>query len=258
MKVKKFLLFLFLFFLSCSQPPDYSHIKIIKVIDGDTLVLEDRSHLRLIGIDTPELRKKTFKGFVYEPAPLAEEAKEFTRKLAEGKYARIEFDVDKRDKYGRLLGYCFIKEKEKELFLNKRLLEEGFSVLYTYPPNVKYIEEFVKAQREARQSKKGLWGAYQVIKPEEAKNFIGQIRTIRGRVLSTYNSGKAIFLNFGKDYKKDFTAVIFRNSFNYFYQKGITPEVFYRGKVVEVTGRIREYNGPEIIVNSPLEIEVIE
>jgi len=62
----------------------------------------------------------------------------------------------------------------------------------------------------------------------------------------------------GEDYRKDFTAVIFRNSFNYFYQKGITPEVFYRGKVVEVTGRIREYNGPEIIVDSPLEVEVVE
>ncbi len=259
MRTPVFLLSIFLFLLSCSpQDSRYSHIKITKVIDGDTLVLETGQLLRLIGIDTPELRRKTLKGFIYEPAPLSKEAKEFTKRLAEEKFARIEFDVDKKDKYGRLLGYCFIKGKDKDLFLNKRLLEEGLAVLYTYPPNVKYVEEFVKAQRKARQNKKGLWGAYEVISPQKAKDFIGQIRTVRGKVLSTYNSGKAIFLNFGEDYKKDFTVVIFRNSFNYFYQRGITPEIFYRGKVVEVTGRIREYNGPEIIVNSPLEIEVIE
>lgn len=218
--------------------------------------MERGQHLRLIGIDTPELRRKTPLGFVSEPAPLAKEAKEFTKRLAEGKYARIEFDIEKKDKYGRLLGYCFIKEGGKEIFLNKRLLEEGFAVLYTSPPNVKYVGEFLKAQKEARRNRKGLWGAYEVINPEEAGKFIGQIRTVRGKVLSTYNSGKVVFLNFGQDYKKDFTVVIFKESLPYFFKRGIRPWEFYKGKIVEVTGRIREYNGPEIIVNSPLEIEI--
>lgn len=259
MKARIFFFWIFLFFLSCSKGSfDYSHIKISRVIDGDTLILENGEHLRLIGIDTPELRKKTEQGFIDEPAPFSKEAKSFTQALAEGRYARIEFDLEKRDKYRRLLGYCFIKDKDKEIFLNKKLLEEGLAVLYTYPPNIKYVDELVKAQKEARQNKKGLWGVYEVILPSQAKDFIGQIRTVRGRVLSTYYSGKAVFLNFDPDYKKNFTVVIFKSSLAYFLKKGIIPWQFYRGKTVEVTGRIREYNGPEIVVNLPSQIEVVE
>ena len=258
MKVR-FLLFFICLFLSCSgSSVDYSHIKIIEVIDGDTLVLEGATRLRLIGIDTPEIRKKIGSVFIYEPAPFSIEAKEFTRQLAEKRFARIEFDVEKKDKYGRILGYCFIKQDGGEVFLNKELLQAGFAVLYTYPPNVKYVEEFVESQKQARRNRTGLWGAYEVVPAEEAGDFIGHIRTVKGKVLSTYNSGKAIFLNFGRDYKTDFTVVIFKNCFEYFHSLDIRPELFYRGKTVKVSGRIREYNGPEIIVNFPLEIEIVQ
>ena len=253
-----FLLFLF-FFLSCSNNlSDFSRIKITEVIDGDTLVLEGGIHLRLIGIDTPEVRRKAKTGFIYDPAPFSIEAKEFTKRLAEGKSARIEFDIEKKDKYNRTLGYCFVQEGNYEIFLNKELLNKGFAVLYTYPPNIKYVEEFVIAQRQARENKEGLWGIYEVVESYRAKEFIGQIRTVKGKVMSTYNSGKTIFLNFGSNFKTDFTVAIFKNSFGYFHNKGIRPEIFYKGKTIQVSGRIREYNGPEIIANSPLEIEILE
>ncbi|MBN2120557.1 MAG: thermonuclease family protein [Candidatus Omnitrophica bacterium] len=259
MRKRYFLLFVCLAFFSCLRSyPDYSRIKIIEVIDGDTLVLEGGRHLRLIGIDTPEIRRKTDSGFVYEPAPFSLEAKDFVEKEVQARFCRIEFDLEEKDKYGRLLGYCFITQDAKEEFLNKKLLEEGLAVLYTYPPNVKYLEEFVWAQKKARREKKGFWGLYEVINHAEAARFIGQIRRVRGRVLSTYNSGKTIFLNFGQDYKTDFTVAIFKNCFDYFYKENIKPEVFYKNKTIEVSGRIREYNGPEIIANSPLEIEVLE
>ncbi|MBU2266019.1 MAG: nuclease, partial [Candidatus Omnitrophica bacterium] len=67
-----------------------------------------------------------------------------------------------------------------------------------------------------------------------------------------------VFLNFGQDYKTDFTVVIFNNSLGAFRQQGIDPVSFYRDKTVSVSGRIREYNGPEIIVNTPYEIEIIQ
>jgi DNA/RNA endonuclease YhcR with UshA esterase domain len=77
-------------------------------------------------------------------------------------------------------------------------------------------------------------------------------------VISTYQSAKCLFLNFGADYKTDFTVVIFKDSLDSFYEQNIDPVTFYRNRVIEVTGRIREYNGPEIIVNAPAEIEVYE
>ncbi len=251
----KKLLFLALFLISCRGiPQDYSQISVSKVIDGDTIRLSNGKLLRYIGIDTPELHTKKGKQFIYEPQPFAEEAKEYNRKLVEGKSVRLEFDVQKEDKYARLLGYCFVGD----VFVNAKLLEEGYAVLYTYPPNVKYTEQFREAQSIARNEKRGLWGSYETITSEQAASFIGQIRTVQGKVLSTYQSAKCVYLNFGSDYKTDFTVVIFNNSFGAFNQQGINPVSFYRGKTVEVSGRIREYNGPEIIVNAPYEITVIK
>lgn len=256
----KKLVFLPLFFLlSCASfSSNYSDIKVSKVIDGDTIILANGKHLRLIGIDTPEVRKYVSGKFEYSPQPFSLEAKEFVNNLIGGKNIRVEFDVDRKDKYNRLLGYCFLHDRGKDIFVNERLLKEGLAVLYTYPPNIKYVDKFISAQKYARLSKKGIWGSYSPVSPDRAGSFIGQIRTVRGRVLSSYKSERVLLLNFGADYKTDFTAAIFKDSWPYFLDKGIDPEKSYKGRVVEVTGRVREYNGPEIIVNYPAEIRVIK
>jgi len=246
-----FLLSLFLI-LACSQF-NYSQIKVVEVIDGDTVKLSNGRFLRYIGLDTPEVRIKDKDGdFKYRPQPFSLEAKEFNRKLVEGKLVRIEFDIEKTDRYGRLLGYCFVDKT----FVNARLIEEGYAVLYTFPPNVKHTDSFVESQKKAQKKKKGLWGSFAIIDHTQANQYINQVRSVEGRVMSTYKSKKCIYLNFGRDYKKDFTVVIFNNTLDFFNRKGVDPVSFYTGKKIRVMGRIREYNGPEIIVNSPYEIEV--
>ncbi|MBN2483387.1 MAG: thermonuclease family protein [Candidatus Omnitrophica bacterium] len=250
----KRLLFLCLVFIGCSSPVDYSHIKVIEAIDGDTVMLENRHLLRYIGIDTPETRVRQDGRWIEQPALYGQEAKSFNRDLVEGKYVRVEFDLESQDKYGRLLGYVFVDD----MFVNEKLLREGYAVLYTYPPNVKYVDRLVSAQREARQTNRGFWGAYEIIAAQDASKWFGHIRTVRGRVQNIFQSGKAVFLNFGDNWRDDFTVVIFNNAFEYFYKQNIHPVTYYKGKTVEVTGRIREYNGPEIIVNSPQEIIIIK
>jgi len=199
--IKRFLFFAFLFLIACRPASsDYSQIFVSEVIDGDTVKLSNGQLLRYIGIDTPELRVKQGGKFIYKPQPFALEAKECNQKLVEGKSVKIEFDLDKYDKYGRLLGYLFVDE----VFVNAKLIEEGVAVLYTYPPNVRYVDKLIKSQKEARANKQGLWGAYKVIDQAQSHNYLGQIRTVRGRVLNTYQSSKCVFLNFGQDYKRYF------------------------------------------------------
>jgi micrococcal nuclease len=144
------------FFLASACSPDYSEIKVLEVIDGDTIRLSGGSLLRYIGLDTPEVRTKQGGRFVYDPEPFSLEATEYNRQLVEGKSVRIEFDIETQDKYGRLLGYCFVDDT----FVNAKLIEEGFAVIYTFPPNVKYVDEFRKLQNEARNDQRGLWGIY--------------------------------------------------------------------------------------------------
>lgn len=122
--------------------------KVVKVIDGDTVILESGKTVRYIGIDTPEVHhpKKKIQCF-------AKEAKEANEQLVLGKFVRLEKDVSETDRYGRLLRYVYVED----LFVNEHLLKEGFALLATFPPDVKYVDLLQKAQEEARKNNKGLY-----------------------------------------------------------------------------------------------------
>ncbi len=117
---------------------------VTRVIDGDTIVLENGERVRYIGIDTPEISQNEC---------FALEAKKKNEELVLGKRVRLEKDVSERDKYGRLLRYVYVGE----IFVNDYLVRNGYAYAVTYPPDVKYSERFLQAQREARENKRGLW-----------------------------------------------------------------------------------------------------
>ncbi|RME11542.1 MAG: thermonuclease, partial [Aquificota bacterium] len=75
--------------------------------------------------------------------------------LPKGETVYLEFDVQKTDRYGRLLAYVWLSDGR---MLNEVLVKEGYAMVYTIPPNVKYQERFLQAQRYARENRKGLWG----------------------------------------------------------------------------------------------------
>lgn len=87
--------------------------------------------------------------------------------------------------------------------------------------------------------------------------YLGEVVTIRYQVIGTYDSGDIIFLNSSRDYEADFTAVIFKDDEKYFQRRGIDPEKCYEGKIIEVTGELQEYDGPEIILYHPYQVEVV-
>lgn len=127
-------------------------VRVSRVIDGDTFEITNRGkpeRVRLIGVDTPESVKPN------SPVePYGIEASKYTKELIGGKMVRLEFDVQERDKYGRLLAYVYL---EDGTMVNAKLLEEGMAVIMTIPPNVRMADTFLKIQRKAREEKKGLW-----------------------------------------------------------------------------------------------------
>lgn len=131
---------------------DYALYDVVRIVDGDTIVVDfngENEKVRLIGIDTPEsvhsnASKNTNEGKI---------ASNYTKTMLENKKVGLEFDVQERDKYGRLLAYVYI---DGEMY-NKILLKEGMAKMATYPPNVKYVEDFEEIQKEARENKKGFW-----------------------------------------------------------------------------------------------------
>ncbi len=170
-KLKAFFLFLFLFLISCSKanvPPHTTPCTVLHVVDGDTfhclLPSGEEVKVRLIGVDTPESSdnpkarrdvERTGRS-LEEIIKMGKMAKEYTKKLLpKGEKVYLEFDVQKTDRYGRLLAYVWLPDGR---MLNEVLVKEGFAQVYTVPPNVKYQERLLQAQRYARENRKGLWG----------------------------------------------------------------------------------------------------
>lgn len=152
----------FSFKIPIGRSSNYSNILVKRVVDGDTILLENGERVRLIGIDTPEMHdsgkllrdSKRSQQSASEIKAMGRRSYEFTKKLAEGKVVSLEFDVERYDKYKRLLAYVYLKDGT---FVNAQIIKEGYASLMTYPPNVKYADLFLKLYREARENKRGLW-----------------------------------------------------------------------------------------------------
>ena len=115
--------------------------------------------VRYIGIDAPEVRRRDGDHWVFDPEPFAQAATDANRRLVEGKTVRLEYDVQTRDRFGRLLAYVYVPgEADGEAMVNAELLRLGFAQLLTIPPDVKYAEQFREAASEARAAGRGLWG----------------------------------------------------------------------------------------------------
>ncbi|WP_276131828.1 thermonuclease family protein [Polluticoccus soli] len=153
-KLLLFLLVPLLFIASCevkeSDEEKELH-EVTKVIDGDTFWIDDNEKVRLIGVDAPESRNTGHKKIGY----YGKEAKEFLKSYLTGKRVQLKYDVTRTDKYQRTLAYVYL---EDGTFLNAELIKLGYAMVYTVPPNVKYADQFLDLQREARENSRGLWG----------------------------------------------------------------------------------------------------
>lgn len=130
-------------------------VLVTRVVDGDTIVIQGNLTVRLVGIDTPET--------VDPKRPVGcygKEASNEVKGLLAGKMVVLQKDVSDTDKYHRLLRYIYLPlDNGQTLFVNDYLVREGFARVLTYPPDVKYNEEFRNAENEAKMGKKGLWGS---------------------------------------------------------------------------------------------------
>ena len=143
----------------------YDDILVERVVDGDTLKLENGERVRLIGIDTPESQKnaKAFRDSqrtgvdIDKIIVMGNKVKRFVKDLVENKRVRLEFDRGPKDKYGRLLAYVYLKNQNEEIFVNATIIKMGYAAPMAIPPNVKFAKMFHDLYLEARGQKRGFW-----------------------------------------------------------------------------------------------------
>lgn len=126
--------------------------RVVRTVDGDTIVLlmdGKQETVRLIGVDTPET--------VHPNRPVeffGKEASAFTRGILSEQDAYLDFDLEQKDRYGRLLAYVY--RASDGLFVNREIVRQGYGHAYTQFP-FKHLDEFRRAEQEAREAKRGLW-----------------------------------------------------------------------------------------------------
>lgn len=117
---------------------------VARIVDGDTFQCRDGRKIRLIGIDSPERRQRPFG---------ASARQGLLGMIPPGAVVRLQRDVTLTDRYGRLLAYVWVGST----LVNEAMVRDGWAVLYTVPPNVRYADRLSRAQQEARARGAGLW-----------------------------------------------------------------------------------------------------
>ena len=142
-----------------SLPTGVKKFRVRNVYDGDTLTLVDERRVRLLGIDTPEMKP---------PQPYSEEAKQYTKSRCNKQ--EIWLLIDGEDHYGRLLAHIFVNNNhnnnsDKYLCINEGLVHEGFALYYTPKKDAKTFnwKKLIDLQSEARSSKRGVWKSFKDI-----------------------------------------------------------------------------------------------
>ena len=153
------------------------------VIDGDTIILNNGKSVRYIGIDTPEIDHEN-----KQAEPLGYAARSFNLKLLGSKQIRLEFDRERQDHYNRLLAYVFLPNGT---LVNQELLRSGLATYLHKPPNIKYAEQLLQAQRKAMTKGKGIWHAWS----EKKQSYMGNRKSKRFHLPSCQYGKKTAHTN---------------------------------------------------------------
>lgn len=170
----------------CDQrPPPVNH-RLQHIVDGDTVVLEDSRHIRLAGINAPELGRKT-----RSPQPLAVKARDYLRKRWGNKRVAVQTALQATDHYGRTLAYLSAEDGRD---IGEMLIREGLAITIAVSPNTCNLENYQKAEAFARKRKRGVW-AHPYYLPDTASNLTladTGFRFVKGQISGVQSTPKYV------------------------------------------------------------------
>jgi endonuclease YncB( thermonuclease family) len=222
--------------------------QVAKVIDAETLELDDGAKLRLLGIEAPG-------------QTLARKEKTALSALTLGKTVQLAPDKPPRDRYGRLLAQVFVIDAlgAPTAWVQGRLVEQGLARVATRKESRACAAELLGLEAKARAAQEGLWAlaAYAIRSADTIPPYdIGTFQLVEGTVQDVAIVGGRTYINFGPDWKTDFTVTIAARDRKLFAADALDPPVM-RGRKIRVRGFIERLNGPMIAVTHPEEIEML-
>lgn len=234
--------------------------RVLRIIDGDSLHLDNGLKVRLAGISAPRLPKTSHSG--HTPDHLGVKAADALEKLTLGKNLRLYYAGATRDRYGRALAqvYTLDTDHNPHTWIQEALLRQGFARVYTWPDTHQNTQRLYAAEQEARKHQRGIWKlpAYAIRSPDPdpLAQYIDSFQIIEGIIISTADIRGHIYLNFGANYRTDFTITIKSQYKKRFLKAGIDL-LSLEGARVRVRGWVELYNGPMVWIDHPERLEIL-
>lgn len=225
----------------------------VEIVDGDTLVLADGRQVRLVGLQAPKLPLGR-PGF--EAWPLADAAKAALAALAQGRPLRLSYGGLRRDRHGRLLAHLHDPDG---VWVQGALLAQGMARVYSFPDNRAAIAEMLALEAEARAARRGIWSHsfYRVRTAEDVAAAGEGYHLVEGTVRQVARPRSLTYLNFGEDWRSDFTVSVDAAARRLFEKAGIDL-AGYEDRRIRVRGWVSSFNGPLIEATHPEQIEILD
>lgn len=225
---------------------------VTEIIDGDTVILDDGREVRLIGLQAPKLALGR-EGFV--EWPLAEEARRALAELTLGRAVSLAYGGRTVDRHGRELAHLI---RDDGLWVQGAMLLAGMARVYSFADNRTGVGEMLNLERDARAADRGIWDHpfYAVRSALETPGYIDTFQLVEATVRAANDVRGRVFLNFGEDWRSDFTVTVARGDVPIFDSAGLDL-LALAGHRIRVRGWITERNGPMIEATHPEQIEVL-
>ncbi len=231
--------------------------KVAAVIDGDTVTLDRRVEgaieVRLVGLQAPKLPL----GRVGFPTwPLADEARAALLALVQGRMVALHYGGARMDRNGRRLAHLVLDDGT---WVQGALLEQGMARVYSFADNRAAVADMLAIEAAARGARRGIWAHpfYALLTPEQANGRIDTFQIVEGRVVGTARVGGRTYLNFGTDWRTDFTVSMAAAADRLFRRQGLDL-LTLEGRRVRVRGWLGRYNGPTVEATHPEQLELLD
>ena len=228
--------------------------RVVEIIDGRTVVLDNGETVRLAGIETPNRMDG-------ESAPgagsLPAQAEKALAALVEGRRVGLALGEAGRDRHGR--PHAHLVRTDDGAWIQGELLDAGLARVHSLVDDRVVVSDMLVIERRARAGRRGIWSQsrYRVRTADEPDPGFRSFQLVEGRVRAAAVVRGRGYLNFGTNWREDFTVSIAPRDRRRFEAAGIAVED-YEGRLVRVRGWIDSFNGPMIEATHPEQIEILE
>lgn len=226
---------------------------VAEITDGDTLTLQDGTIVRLVGIQAPKLPlgRPAFQSW-----PLAEKAREALKNLTLGKMLTLSFGGARTDRHGRTLAHLHLPDGT---WIQGEMLRSGMARVYSFLDNRTRVDQMLAIEQAARDAKRGIWAHpfYAVRSAGHVGPLIDSFQIVEGQIRDVARVGQYTYLNFGPDYRTDFTVSVRKANLRLFDESDVDL-LALRHRTARVRGWIGKRNGPMIELTHPEQLELVQ